>query len=49
MMRMIAQSLSPGCTTAALLRRKEIAHALPDMSSRPQVAKEPGEKIGKAK
>jgi len=46
MMDMIAQSLSPGFTTAAVQRRKEIANVLPDMRPQPEAAKKTGRKKG---
>ncbi len=49
MMEMIAKSLSPGYTTAALLRRREIANVLPDMRPKPQAPKKPGKKKGEDK
>jgi hypothetical protein len=39
MMRMIARSLSPGFTTAAVQWRKQIADALPDMRPKTESAK----------
>jgi CRISPR type I-E-associated protein CasA/Cse1 len=46
MMEAIARSLSPGFTTAAVQRRREIADVLPDMRPRTESAKKPGRKKG---
>jgi len=46
MMEAIARSLSPGFTTAAVQRRREIADVLPDMWPRTESAKKPGRKKG---
>jgi hypothetical protein len=46
MMDAIAQSLSPGFTTAAVERRKQIASAIPDMRPRTKTAQKQGRKRG---
>jgi len=46
MMEMIAQSLSPGSTAAAVQRRKQIANVLPDMRPKTESGKKPGRKNG---
>ncbi|MCD6416007.1 MAG: type I-E CRISPR-associated protein Cse1/CasA [Planctomycetes bacterium] len=46
MMRAVARSLSPGFTTEALQRRREIARVLPDMSVKAKSDKKPGRKKG---
>lgn len=45
-MKMIAKSLSPGYTTAAVRRRRCIANELPDMRPEKEPAKKPGRKKG---
>jgi len=49
MMKMIARSLSPGFTTAALQRRQQIAHVMPDMRSKAQPAEKSSRKKGDGK
>jgi hypothetical protein len=46
LMSIIARSLSPGFTTAALERRKQIASAIPDMRPRTKTAQKQGRKKG---
>ncbi|MGB8656632.1 MAG: hypothetical protein WCE90_02465 [Candidatus Zixiibacteriota bacterium] len=45
-MRKMAYSLSPGLTTAAVQRRKEINYTVPDMRPKTEGAKKPGKKKG---
>lgn len=49
MMEVIAKSLSPGFTTAALQRRNRIANTLPDMRPKSEPAKKPARKKGESK
>ncbi len=49
MMEMIAKSLSPGFTAAALRRRKQIANVLPDMRQKTESAKKSGQGKGGSK
>jgi hypothetical protein len=49
MMEMVAQSLSPGFTTAAAQRRRQIARVTPDMQPKAQSEKKPGRKKGGTK
>lgn len=46
LMNMIARSLSPGFTTSAVQRRKQIANVLPDMRPKTGSAKKPSRKQG---
>jgi hypothetical protein len=46
MMRVVARSLSPGYTSAAVMRRRQIAGAVPDMRPRAEPAKKPSGKKG---
>jgi hypothetical protein len=46
MMERIAKSLSPGFTTAALERRKQIASSIPDMEPKTKTAQKQGRKKG---
>jgi CRISPR type I-E-associated protein CasA/Cse1 len=46
LMSMIARSLSPGFTTAALERRKQITSAIPDMRPRTKTTQKQGRKKG---
>jgi len=46
LMKMIARSLSPGFTTSAVQRRKQIANVLPDMRPKTGSAKKPSRKQG---
>jgi len=48
-MKMIARSLSPGVTTAAVERRREIASMLPDMRRKAEGAEKPRKKKGGSK
>lgn len=45
-MRKIARSLSPGFTTAAVQRRREIGFTVPDMEPKTENTKKPGRKKG---
>ncbi len=49
MMEVIANSLSPGFTTAALKRRRDIANTLPDMKPKSEPVKKPAKKKGESK
>ena len=49
MMKIIAKSLSPGFTTSAVERRREITEALPDMRKKPKPAKNPKSRKGGSK
>lgn len=46
MMEMIAQSLSPGFTTAAVRRRRHISRVAPDVRSSTEATQKPGRKEG---
>ena len=46
LMKMIAKSLSPGFTTSAVQRRKQIANVMPDMRAKTGSEKKPGRKKG---
>lgn len=46
MMGLIARSLSPGFTTAAVQRRQQIARVAPDMRPEPEAAEKPARKKG---
>lgn len=49
MVKMIAKSLSPGFTTAALKRRRYIEGIMPDMCPRTKTTKKSGRKKGGGK
>jgi hypothetical protein len=46
MMRIVARSLSPGFTVAAVERREQIARVMPDMRPKGKTTKKPGRKKG---